>query len=246
VSGPARAARRLLPALAVATLGTALALPAPVAVAEPSSGKKAAKVDCAKVKCIALTFDDGPGPPTSALLDTLRKHRAKATFFLVGKRVPERAGVVRRMAREGHEIGNHTYGHARLTALGDYEILDELARTQEILHEVTGKWPDIMRPPYGATDDRVAALAGEQGLTQILWTGTTLDWSSRDIEKITDATLRLARRNGVILLHDVVPHTVKAMPAVLKALKKQGYHLVTVSSLPGAAGLEPGATFPAS
>lgn len=230
-------------AAALAALGVtaliAAAAPAPAAAAGAP-----ARPDCAKVKCLALTFDDGPGRYTPALLDVLKKHRVKATFFLVGKRVAERPGVVRRMAKEGHEIGNHTFDHARLTALGDYEILDELSRTQRILRRVTGKRPALMRPPYGATDARVAARAGELGLAQVLWTGTTSDWALRDIEKITEAALRLARPGGVILLHDVVPHTVKAMPAVLTALKKQGYHLVTVSTLLGGEPLRAGQTFP--
>ena len=202
------------------------------------------KVNCARVKCLALTFDDGPGPVTARLLDTLKKHKVKATFFLVGERVEKRPQVVRRMAREGHEIGNHTYDHESLPALSDAQITEELSRTQEVLRRVIGKRPRMMRPPYGHTDARVVAAAKKLGLAQVLWTGTTLDWSLRDVDKIGDKVLSLARPNGVILMHDVVPHTVKAMPRVLRELKRRGYRLVTVSELAGSRRLGPGATFP--
>ncbi len=221
----------------------ALAVLAPAALV-PAPAAAAARVNCAKVKCIALTFDDGPAPVTSRLLDTLRKHKAKATFFLVGKRVAEHPKIVRRIAREGHEIGNHTYGHQSLPALPDFEVVEELSRTQEAIRGVTGRRPKLMRPPYGHTDERVSAVNAELGLAQILWTGTTLDWSLRDVDAIGDKTLALAKPNGVILLHDVVPHTVKAMPRVLRELKKRGYHLVTVSALAGSRRLTPGSTFP--
>ena len=248
--------KRPLAALALAAVASApaaLALPAqasaaPAASASPAAAASAkpaaARVDCAKVKCIALTFDDGPGPYTARLLDTLKKHKAKATFFLVGKRVEERRKLARRIAREGHEIGNHSYSHQSLPALPDFELTEELSRTQDVLRRAIGRRPRLMRPPYGHTDARVRAAAGELGLAQVLWTGTTLDWSLRDTRRIGDTVLRLARPNGVILMHDVVPQTVKAMPRVLRELRKRGYHLVTVSALAGPGRLTPGASFP--
>ncbi|MFC4010691.1 polysaccharide deacetylase family protein [Nonomuraea purpurea] len=195
----------------------------------PASASTA--VDCARVKCLALTFDDGPGPGTSALLDTLRKEGAKATFFLVGKRVEERPKVARKALAQGHAIGNHTYSHASLPSRLDNEVLDELKVTQELIGKATGQRPRMFRPPYGHTDDRILGLAHQTDLAQVLWTGTTLDWNLRDAKKIEAAVLRLAKPNGVILLHDTVPATVKAMPKVLKELKKRGYTLVTVPTM---------------
>jgi peptidoglycan/xylan/chitin deacetylase (PgdA/CDA1 family) len=234
--------RRLAGLAALAALcGTAVS-PAPPASAAAEAA--AARVNCAKVKCIALTFDDGPAPTTVKLLDTLRKHRAKATFFLVGKRVREHPRIARRTAREGHEIGNHSYGHESLPALPDFAIVEELKRTQEAIRAATGRRPKLMRPPYGHTDERVTAANAELGLAQILWTGTTLDWKLRDVDAIGDKILELAKPNAVILMHDVVPHTVKVMPRVLRELRKRGYHLVTVSTLAGSGRLRPGTTFP--
>lgn len=181
---------------------------------------------CARHKCIALTFDDGPSKYTSKLLDILKKHRAKATFFVVGQQVQRRPELLRRMAADGHEIGNHTWSHPHLLELFDDEIATQLTKTQDIIHKTIGKWPTIMRPPFGETDERVAAQAAALGLPQILWTGTTLDWQARDKGVIRKRVLALAKRDGVILMHDTEPETVKAMPGVLDALAKQGYRFV--------------------
>ncbi|MEU8247035.1 polysaccharide deacetylase family protein [Nonomuraea sp. NPDC048916] len=203
-----------------------------------------AKIDCSKVKCLALTFDDGPGKHTGTLLDLLKKEKVKATFFVTGKHVEESPSVARRVVREGHAIGNHTYSHQSLPPLLDYEITDQIQVASAIIEDKTGRRVRMFRPPYGHTDDRVLGIAGEQGLAQVLWTGTTLDWSLRDAKKIKAAVLRLARRDGVILMHDTVPQTVQAMPAIVKELKKRGYHLVTVPALAGGKGLEPGVGYP--
>ncbi|MET7463576.1 polysaccharide deacetylase family protein [Nonomuraea sp. NPDC005501] len=203
-----------------------------------------ARVDCAKVKCLALTFDDGPGKYTGTLLDVLEREHVKATFFLMGKHVEQIPAVVRRTVAEGHAIGNHTYSHPSLPTLLDQEIIDEMRLTQDVVQNVTGRRLRMFRPPYGHTDARVLGLAGSQDLSQVLWTGTTLDWKLRDPAKIKAAVLRLAKRDGVILMHDTVPQTVRAMPAILKELKKQGYHLVTVPTLLGGRTPDAGVSFP--
>ncbi|NUR82911.1 MAG: polysaccharide deacetylase family protein [Nonomuraea sp.] len=210
------------------------------------SGVSAAQapVDCAKVKCLALTFDDGPSKYTPALLDTLKKQKVKATFFLMGKHAEKYPKIARREVREGHVVGNHTFDHPHLTQLTDLDIQVQIESTQDAIRRATGVTPRLFRPPYGDTDDRIADLAGQEGLPQILWTGTTLDWKLRDQKKITAAVLRLARRDGVILMHDVVPQTVRAMPGIVKELKKRGYHLVTVPVLLKGKSVPPGATFP--
>lgn len=199
---------------------------------------------CERYKCIALTFDDGPSPYTPKLLDTLRKHHAKATFFVVGRNVQRYPGVVRRMAAEGHEIGNHTWNHPHLPELFDEEIVDQLTKTQDVIHKTIGRRPTIMRPPFGETNERVGIHMGDLGLPQILWTGTTRDWEARDTGVITDRLLALAKRDAVILMHDTVPETVKAMPRVLKSLEKQGYRFVPFSWVLRGKKLSPGEIYP--
>ncbi|GAA3841755.1 polysaccharide deacetylase family protein [Sphaerisporangium flaviroseum] len=228
--------RRWIPIVlaAAATLTaapTASAQTSGPSIAAQTSRPSAAAVNCAKVKCIALTFDDGPGPYTGKLLDLLRKHHTKVSFFLVGTRVEKYGKIARRMAREGHEIGNHTYDHPHLTSLPDDEIEEQLGRTQDLIERATGQVPGIMRPPYGDTDDRVGSVATELGLSQILWNASSRDWELRDSAAITKKVVGLAKRNRVVLMHDVWPETVKAMPKILSTLKKKGYHVVPVKSL---------------
>ncbi|MFC4535101.1 polysaccharide deacetylase family protein [Sphaerisporangium dianthi] len=203
-----------------------------------------AKVNCAKVKCIALTFDDGPGRYTSKLLDVLRRHHTKVTFFLVGGQVVKYPSVARKMARAGHEIGDHTYDHPHLPSLPDDDIRDELTRTQDVIEKATGRSPDLMRPPYGDTDERVGGIAAELGLSQILWNGSSRDWELRDTAAITKKVLGLAKRDRVVLMHDVWPETVKAMPKILTTLEKKGYHVVPVTALLRGRSLTAGELYP--
>ncbi|MCK2215189.1 polysaccharide deacetylase family protein [Actinomadura sp. ATCC 31491] len=227
-----------------ALLAAALTLTPAAAPQAPQAAQ--ARVDCARVKCLALTFDDGPGEHTPELLKVLRKANAKATFFLVGKQVERRPKIARQTLAQGHAIGDHTYSHTSLPRLLDEEISEEIRLGKEVIEKATGHRPTMFRPPYGHTDERVLRAAEEADLAQVLWTGTTLDWSLRDADKITAKVLKLARRNGVILMHDTVPATVKAMPGILKELRKQGYHLVTVPTLLRGTGraLEPGVSYP--
>ncbi|MBB5075005.1 polysaccharide deacetylase family protein [Nonomuraea endophytica] len=220
--------------LAVLVAGTVL----------PAIPAQAAKVNCAKAKCLALTFDDGPGKTTPELLKVLKKAKVKATFFVMGKQVERRPSVLKRTVADGHAIGNHTYGHPSLPSLMDEQVTTELRSTQEIVERVAGITPKMFRPPYGHTDERIVELAAQEGMSQVMWTGTTLDWQSRDVKKIKAAVLRLAKRNGVILMHETVPQTVRAMPEIIKELKKRGYTLVTVPQLAGGKKLEPGMVYP--
>ncbi|MFI7695221.1 polysaccharide deacetylase family protein [Nonomuraea sp. NPDC049655] len=219
-----------------ALLAATLALTATPAAAAP-------KIDCARLKCLALTFDDGPGEHTATLLKVLKKEGAKATFFLVGKQVERRPALAGQQAAEGHAIGDHTYSHPSLPTLRDDDIIEELRTTQALIQDATGRRPTMYRPPYGHTDERVLRMADQQDLAEILWTGTTLDWKLRDAKKIKATVLKLAKRDGVILMHDTVPQTVKAMPEILKELKKQGYTLVTVPTLLRGKGPDSGVSY---
>ncbi|MFI1470168.1 polysaccharide deacetylase family protein [Streptomyces wuyuanensis] len=207
-------------------------------------GAAKAPVDCEKAKCIALTFDGGPGKDTPALLDLLEKEKVHATFFLLGKnhvlKYPE---TVRRLAAEGHEVANHTWTHERLDTLDKDAIREELSRTQEAIAELTGRKPTLMRPPQGRTDDDVAAVSKELGLSQVLWSTTAKDFSTTDSALIQKRTLDQAGRDGIILLHDIYDGTVPAVPGIITELKKRGYTLVTVTELLHPAQPVPGAVY---
>ncbi|WTD05338.1 polysaccharide deacetylase family protein [Streptomyces albidoflavus] len=257
---PHRIRRTAVAALALAAL-TALTSCTPETVApaderaraheaggdgKPGARVKLAKgeVDCAVAKCIALTFDGGPGKDTPELLDLLKREEVPATFFLLGKKHIEKyPETVRRIAEEGHEVANHTWNHPRLTEIEPDEIREELTRTQKEIARLTGSEPTLMRPPQGRTDDTVSEISKELGLSQVLWSTTAKDYSTNDSELITERTLDQAGRDGVILLHDIYQGTVPAVPGIIHALKKDGYTFVTVPQLMAPAEPVPGAIY---
>lgn len=132
---------------------------------------------------IHLSFDDGPGPSTSALLDVLRDASCRATFFLLGQHVAGALDIAARMAREGHRLGNHTYTHARAGTLADSALIDEIAATDALIREAYRRAklaapPAIaLRLPYGPQpqDSRVSVLARLQR-EHIGWTFILDDW----------------------------------------------------------------------
>ncbi|MFJ8789106.1 polysaccharide deacetylase family protein [Streptomyces sp. NPDC102462] len=198
------------------------------------------QTDCRKAKCIALTFDGNPGEPTDRLMDLLKEYEAPSTFFLEGRRIHKFPDVVRRIAEDGHEIGDHTWTHAVLTDVSDAQIRDELRRTARAISDITGSEPTLMRPPQGRTDDRVSKISKELGMAQVLWTVTAKDYQTSDTALITKRVLDGAGRDGIILLHPLHKGTVPAMPSILKALSRQGYTFVAVSQLLAPAKAEPG------
>ncbi|MGW7307286.1 polysaccharide deacetylase family protein [Streptomyces sp. NPDC054835] len=201
-------------------------------------------VDCDKVKCIALTFDAGPGKDTPHLLDVLKEKKVHATFFLLGKKHVERyPQVVKRISDEGHEVANHTWSHEILTDLDASEVREELSRTQDAIAKITGRKPTLMRPPQGRTDDTVAEVSRELGLAQILWSITAKDYSTTDSALIRKRVLEQAHRDGIILLHDIYDGTVPAVPGIIDELKRQGYTFVTVPELLAPGKAEPGAVY---
>ncbi|WP_241661479.1 polysaccharide deacetylase family protein [Thermomonospora catenispora] len=209
----------------------------------PTRAAPSRAVDCAVARCVALTFDDGPGRHTERLLDLLRPTRARVTFFVVGRQVRPNAAVVRRIVAEGHEIGNHTWSHARLPGLSEEAIRAEIDRTQDAVHEAAGVRPRVFRPPYAVTDARVGRAAG---LPQVMWSVDPMDWRPSGPgrrERMVDEIVRDTRPGDIVLLHDVHGPTVSAAPELVTRLRRKGYELVTVSDLFRGVPLRPGAPY---
>lgn len=158
---------------------------------------------------IALTFDDGPNPEwTPRLLDILARHEVKATFFMLGKFAEARPELVRRVAAEGHLIGDHSWTHPKLSNCSAERIEDELKRTKDKLEQIVGGPVKFFRPPFGARRPAVFRIARELGLEPVLWNAMTNDWSELSAEKVA-ATLSkrvdgLTQRGQAanIVLHD--------------------------------------------
>ncbi|QTZ92916.1 polysaccharide deacetylase family protein [Streptomyces auratus] len=213
------------------------------------SGRKTAdaggdEVDCRKAKCVALTFDAGPSENTNRLLDILKREKAHATFFMLGKNhIEKRPAEVKRIDAEGHELANHTWSHQILTDIKPETAWREISRVQDAVRKITGKSPRLMRPPQGRTDKNVSKISKELGVAQVLWSVTAKDYETNDSALITQRVLEQTERDGIILLHDIYRGTVPAVPGILKELKKRGYTVVTVSQLLSPAKPQPGMVY---
>ncbi|GEM_PF-1099932 len=185
------------------------------------------EINCHEVACVALTFDDGPSFYTEGLLDTLKEHNVKATFFVLGTQVRIQSETILRMFQEGHQIGNHTWDHPNLTKMGDAQIREQLQLTDDLVTQIIGVPTPFLRPPYGAYDDRVLAASG---LPIIFWSVDPLDWKDRDAETVASRIID-APVGAIILAHDIHKSTVAAVPAIIAALKSRGIHFDTVTKL---------------
>lgn len=196
-------------------------------------------------KKIALTFDDGPNKKyTEEILDLLKLHHAKATFFVIGYNVKTNPELLRREFNEGHEIGNHTYQHLFFDKnVSLSKIEQDIKQTGEEIKKVTGEYPTLFRPPGGLYSERTIQLTKQLGYTTVLWSWhqDTNDWRHPGVQKIVKKVLTNARNGDIVLMHDFNPgsdQTVRALKIILPVLIDRGFQLVTVSELMESAGQE--------
>ena len=189
-------------------------------------------------RSVVLTFDDGPAPPfTEQVLDILAQHKISATFFLCGKNVESHPELARRIVREGHTIGNHTYSHPFLLCRSRRFIAGEIDRAQEASERITGVRPTLFRPAYGARWFGLMPVLRQRGLRMVMWSVMGFDWKYKT-QAIIRATTRRLHPGGVILLHDGPEQpppggidqssTVAALPAVIEAATRSQLTFVPI------------------
>lgn len=191
-------------------------------------------------KVVALTFDDGPySPYTEQVLDILKEYQVPATFFVVGQNVDKNPELAARIAREGHQLGNHTYHHVDLLK-GDPKIIaDEIDRTNQAIMSATGSMPHVVRPPHGFRDPVVMEMMKERGLKVVEWSVMSRDWTNPGVEVIVDRTVGKVKNGSIILLHDgdgiaskaSRMESVEATRRIIQTLSAQGYKFVTVDEI---------------
>jgi peptidoglycan/xylan/chitin deacetylase (PgdA/CDA1 family) len=210
----------------------------PVLTTEPRTSFSSVHVDG---PYIAMTFDDGPSATlTPKLLDLLAARQIKATFFVIGENVAEHPEIVARAAREGHEIGNHSWSHPNFARMTDDAIRSQLKRTDEAITNATGIRPRLLRPPYGAITARQKRwIHDELGYEIVLWDVDPLDWKRPGPAVVTSRIVKNTRSGSIVLSHDIHPGTIEAMPATLSQLQQKGFKFVTVSELIAMATPEP-------
>jgi len=186
---------------------------------------------------IALTFDDGPGEATPLILDILKKAGIRATFFLCGQNVDRFPELARRIAAEGHEIGNHTYSHPYRVWKMPGRIAWEISRTSDTIERETGCRPKLFRPPYGVRWFGLFPVLKRHELTPVMWSVSGGDWKL-PAPQIAERVIARTKPGAIILLHDGVPlsevgdrkETAKALEEIVRAFGNR-YQFVTVSEI---------------
>lgn len=190
-------------------------------------------------KKIALTFDDGPYEPyTSQILDILKKYNVRATFFLVGKNIERFPEAVKRIHKDSHEIGNHTYIHRRFFYTLFPAIREDINRCQELIKNITGINTSLFRQPLGFRNPSIVKMVEDLNMHMIGWTFRTYDGTDQNPERIIKRALNNAANGAIIVMHDGCDKeggkkdgTVAALPVILKKLIDDGYKFATVSEL---------------
>ncbi|WP_454916372.1 polysaccharide deacetylase family protein [Xanthobacter sediminis] len=227
------AATAPLPAPAVTgSITTAAAAPAPQPAAGPRKGMVYREFNVDQ-PYIALTFDDGPSPETTPrMLAILKARGIKATFFVLGNMVAKHPEVLKMIADDGHEIGNHSWSHPQLTRIPLAAADQQVGETSALIEQVTGTKPRYLRPPYGSMKPALRDHIEEAfGLAIINWSVDPLDWKHRDSKLVHDEIMKQVKPGAIVLSHDIYPSTVDAYAQVLDELIAKGYKFGTMSEL---------------
>jgi peptidoglycan/xylan/chitin deacetylase (PgdA/CDA1 family) len=185
-------------------------------------------------KAVALTFDDGPSAYTPQVLDVLDDYGAKATFFVVGRRLQGRDTVLERMLVEGHEIANHTWSHSHAKEISRSALSRELRVTSARIASAVPTKPCLTRPPYNEGVARHADVGHSLGMSTALWSVDPRDFELRSAWRIANRVLKQVDSGDIVLLHDGGADrwaTVQALPLILEGLDERGLSAVTVSEL---------------
>ncbi len=186
-------------------------------------------------KLVALTFDDGPWPgQTDKILNILKREEVRATFFMLGVRVKLAPDLARRVAEEGNQVANHSLGHRLLTTSKPKEVRRQIRGGADTIYEATGVLPTWFRPPYGAINKAVWKQVRTSRMHVALWTVDTRDWSRPGVKQIVKNATSNTRNGSILLMHDGGTNrkqTIKALPKIIRNLKKRGYTFVTIEEL---------------
>lgn len=188
-------------------------------------------------KTLYLTFDNGyENGYTEKILDVLKKEKVPAAFFVTGHYLLSASDLVKRMVKEGHIVGNHSWHHPDMTAISDARIKEELEKVKIKTKELTGqKEMKYIRPPRGVFSERTLQIAKEQGYTHVFWSLAYVDWNvnqQRGAQYAYDSIMKQIHPGCVLLLHSISKDNADALDRVIKDLKKRGYQFKSLDEFP--------------
>ncbi|MEH7333051.1 polysaccharide deacetylase family protein [Neobacillus drentensis] len=187
-------------------------------------------------KVIAITFDDGPNPIyTPQVLEIFSEVGGKATFFMIGEQMSKYPEMVKKVAEQGHEIGNHTFTHPKLSQLTQEECSEEIERNESLVEDLAGQKPVVFRPPYLDYNHETLSVLEQKSYPMIGALNLEAhDWEQPGVDHILAKTRDCARNGSILLFHDGYgdrSQTIEAVRILVAELSSQGYQFVTVSSL---------------
>ncbi len=187
---------------------------------------------------VALTFDDVPGDRyTSQVLDVLKRKRVRASFFVVGTRARKFPELVRRIHREGHDIGNHSYNHPDFSKLPLRKVQEQVLRAEAAIADAVGFKPRLVRPPYGEIVPKQLEWAKRRGYTVVNWDVDSSDWRQLSANQVFRNVTRSVRPGSVVLMHagggngQRLAGTVEALPRIIDWLREHDYEPVSLTEL---------------
>lgn len=196
---------------------------------DAKAGRMANQMEDVTVKKVALTYDDGPHAVyTEQLLEVLKRHGVKVTFFLLGKSVAQYPQLVQQEQEQGHLLGNHTYSHADISQMSRSSALAEIADTNRAIYDCTGEYPYLLRPPYGEVSKK---FEKDCNMLVALWDVDPKDWNCKNADAVVKHVMSHVEENSVILMHDSYASTVEATDRLIPQLQEQGYQFVTLDEI---------------
>ena len=185
-------------------------------------------------KAIALTFDDGPWPIyTEQVLDILKEHDIKATFFMIGQHLKHHSEIGQKVVEAGHALGNHTWNHHYHNVPREVAA-KEIEDTAALIYEITGFKTEWFRPPGGVLNNGLNDYARSQNYAVAMWSSDARESSFSSSGALANNVLNSAKPGGIVLLHDGGGNrsaTVQALPIIITKLKERGYRFVTLPEL---------------
>ncbi len=186
-----------------------------------------------KIDKVVLTFDDGPHPDrTLKILDILDTYQIKAVFFMIGKHVKAYPGIAKEVATRGHQIGIHSQNHPlNFGILRGEKLKKELVGCANMIEASTGIIPYLFRPPFGVTNPTIARQVKLQRLVTVGWNVRSFDTATTSVEKIVNRVTKQMAKDSIVLLHDRLDQTVKALPQIIDAISGKGFDIGELSIL---------------
>jgi peptidoglycan/xylan/chitin deacetylase (PgdA/CDA1 family) len=182
---------------------------------------------------IALTYDDGPsGENTEKVLDVLKSEKTPATFFLIGRNIANKESQIKRIIKEGHEIGSHSYQHDFWYDLKRKKFyVEDLNKNKEIIEKISSKPLQYFRPPYGVTTPALSDAIKEKGYQCIGWDVRSYDTRGEKTDKILERILQQVQNGSIILLHDTLENSAELTKKLIISLKEKKFEIVSLKEL---------------